>query len=270
MKKTTLLFLLLILASECIKAQFVFNRFIEKQPSSDTIILHYQIRKFKPGEICRIQQKIPPTFALLYQEKKADTLYFNQDVVTSIWTSLPSDSIIDFKIIVKAPEKSQGYLYIGDCACMYGGKLTNPLRKYIPKERVYMMDTTLIPNQDTLLFTQIDSITKKNLPNQKGKNRRIQKAKEEYYFRIQITASKYKQELKDVSKEAISPDKVYEEQLDSWYKYTIGNFKTYKIAQERLKLYQQHNTKGYIIAYKNGVRIGIQEANKELQIKEEE
>jgi hypothetical protein len=270
MKKHTLLFLLLFLASEISMAQFVFNRVIEKQPTSDTIILHYQIRKFQPGEICRIQQKIPSSFALLYQEKKSDTLYFNQDVVTSIWTSLPSDSIIDFKIIIKAPEKTQGYLYIGDCACMYGGKLANPIRKYIAKERVFMLDTTLIPKQDTLLFSQIDSINKKNLLNQKGKNRRVQKTKEEYYFRIQITASKFKQELKDVSKEAIAPDKVYEEQLDSWYKYTIGNFKTYKIAQERLKLYQQHNTKGYKKKKKNGVRIGIQEANKELQTTDEE
>lgn len=267
MKKTeTIALILLLLAPFGGMSQIVFNRIIEKQPTSDTIVLHYQLKQCKTGEICRIQQKIPSAFTLICQEKKADTTYFDKDVATSIWSSIPNDSLIEYTIKLKAPEKSQGYVYIGDCACMYGGRLSTPVRKYISKERIYLTDTTLVPIQDTVLFSQIDSISKtmvvKKTKN-KNNHRKTVVKKDEFVFRIQITASKYKQELKDLRKEAIAPDQLFEEQVDGFYKYTLGNFKTYKQAKARIVIYQQRKTNGYIVAYKNGVRIGIKEATAE-------
>ena len=254
------LFLLVPLSGMC---QFAFNRTIEKRPSSDTIILRYQIRQYKAGEICRIQQKIPTSFKIISQEQKADTSYFNKDIATSIWSSMPNDSLIEYSIKLKAPEKSQGYIYVGDCACMYGGKSLAPTRKYFPKERVYLTDSTLVPYQDTVLFSQIDSInkipaTKKQISNKNHRKAAVKK--DVYVFRIQITATKIKQDMKDMRRNVIPPDLLFEEFENDFYKYTIGNFKTYNQAKERLQIYQQHKTNGYIVAYKNGVRVGVKEA----------
>jgi hypothetical protein len=260
-----ILFLLLLIPFSG-RSQFGFNRTIEKHPSSDTITLRYQLRQCKAGEICRIQQKIPTSFKLICQEQKADTSYFDKDIATSIWSSMPNDSIIEYTIKLKAPEKSQGYIYVGDCACMYGGKNLIPTRKYFPKERVYLTDSTLVPYQDTVLFSQIDSINKlsavKKQPSKKN-HRKVVVKKDAYVFRIQITATKIKQDLKDLRRDLVAPDQLFEEVEKDLYKYTIGNFKTYKQAKERLAFYQLRKTKGYIVAYKNGVRVGVKEAKAE-------
>jgi len=260
-----ILFLLLLIPFSG-QSQFGFNRIIEKRPSSDTIVLRYQLRQCKAGEICRIQQKIPTSFTLICQEEKADTSYFDKDIATSIWSSMPNDSLIEYTIKLKAPEKSQGYIYVGDCACMYGGKNLIPVRKYFPKERVYLTDSTLVPYQDTLLFSQIDSINKIPAPKQPGSkknHRKVAVKKDVYVFRIQITATKIKQDMKDMRKNVIFPDLLFEESEKELFKYTIGNFKTYNQAKERLQIYQQHKTNGYIVAYKNGVRVGVKEAKAE-------
>jgi hypothetical protein len=268
------MFLYLCFVSVFGMAQIEFLRTIEKSPKSDTIAIHFKLQKFQPDEICRIQQKVPSSFNLINQLGIADTAYFEKDIATAIWTSTPKDSVISYTLFLKAPEQSNGYLYIGDCACMYGGKKSKLERKYLPKERINIIDSTLIPQTDTLIFCQIDSIHNKAITDKKvTKNHRNRKlaTKDNYFFRIQITASKFKQDLKDISKEAIAPDITYEEQQDQLYKYTIGNYKTYKIAQDRMQLYRkQKNLNSYIVAYKNGKRMGVKEVNNEIKQTEEE
>jgi hypothetical protein len=262
-KKLSILFVL-IFAVVNMMAQVEFARTIEKRSCSDTVIVSFKLNKFQPGEMCRIQQKIPTAFKLIDQNILSDTIYYDKDVATSLWLSLPSDTTLQYQIRLLAPQKSLGFIYLGDCACFYGGKIGPATRKYIPKEKVWMSDSILIPTQDTLLFAQIDSISQIKpviLKKGKGKKARQVVAKSPYSFRIQITATKFKQDLKDMSKDVVSPDQIFVEQTDDFYKYTIGSFKSYKQAKERLALYQQRKMNGYIVAYKNGVRVGIKEAS---------
>lgn len=265
--KKTFLTLVFLFSFLNIFAQIDFSRLIVKKENSDTVVVSYQLKKFKPGEICRIQQKIPTAFKYIKQENQSDTLYFDKDVATSIWLTLPNDTILSYDITLLAPKKSLGYLYLGDCACFYGGKGQAATRKYIPKEKVWLNDTILIPAQDTALLLKIDSIDKLKpivKKAKKGHKPKVIAQKNPYDFRIQITATKFKQDLKDLEKEVIRPDKMYEEFTDELYKYTIGNFKNYQLAKERLLLYQQQKTNGYIVAYKNGIRVGVKEASKNL------
>lgn len=265
--KKTFLTLGILFSFLSIFAQVDFNRTVIKKENSDTIVVSYQLKKFKPGEICRIQQKIPTAFIFVKHDIQSDTLYLEKGVATSIWLSLPSDTMITYTITLLAPKKSLGYLYLGDCACYYGGKSQAATRKYIPKEKVWLIDTLLIPAVDTLLLVQIDSIDKLKpivKKAKKGQKAKVISPRNPYSFRIQITATKFKQDLKDLEKEIIRPDRMYEELTDGLYKYTIGDFKNYQQAKERLLLYQQQKTNGYIVAYKDGIRVGIKEASKNV------
>lgn len=260
--KISLLIVSLVLL-KTMQAQVSFDRNIAKKSGSDTLELIFAIKQHKPQEICRIQQKIPKDFMLLTQEQISDTSYFDKDVVTVIWTSLPKDSIINFNIKLLAPKNTLGYVYMGDCACFYGGKLVPTVKKYIQKEKVWLIDTLLIPVQDTTLFTQIDSIYADKSTKEKRKNKKKSTLKSPYSFRIQITATKAKQDIKDLNRDVIPPDCIYEEFLDDFYKYSIGTFRTYKEAKQRLQIYQQHKINGYIIAFKEGNRIAIKDASTE-------
>jgi len=260
--KISLLIVSLVLL-KTIQAQVSFDRNIAKKSGSDTLELIFAIKQHKPQEICRIQQKIPKDFKLLTQEQISDTTYFDKDIVTVMWTSLPKDSIINFNIKLLAPKNTLGYVYMGDCACFYGGKVVPTVKKHIQKEKVWLIDTLLIPAQDTTLFTQIDSIYEHKSSKVKTKNKKKSTLKSPYSFRIQITASKAKQDIKDLNRDVIPPDQIFEEHLDDFYKYSIGTYRTYKEAKQRLYIYQQHKTNGYIIAFKEGTRIAIKEASTE-------
>jgi hypothetical protein len=259
-----LLFLLLI--SGWLPAQVRFLRNIEKKDNSDTIKLTYEIRAYRVGEIARVQQKIPNGFKVLSHLQKADTAYFVKDVVTTLWTSLPSDTMVRFVVIVAPSPSTLGYVYLGECAFFYGGKMGPPQKKYLPKEKVWLVDSLLIPSQDTVLYAKIDSInTVKTTPRGSKNLRKTSKPvrSSPYSFRIQITATKIKQKLSDLYRNVLPPDQLFEEQIDDYYKYTIGPFSTYKEAKERLIKYQQHKINGYIVAFKNGNRIPIKEASVE-------
>ncbi len=263
-KKDFLVVIALLFVGLNLIAQVDFSRTIEKKGTSDTIIVSFKLNKFQPGEMCRIQQKIPTSFKLIDQPKLSDTVYFDKDVATSLWLSLPNDTMVQHQMYLLAPQKSLGYIYLGDCACFYGGKTGTATRKYIPKEKVWLSDSILIPTQDTLLFAHIDSIAQiKPVIIKKGKGKKTRQViqKSPYSFRIQISATKFKQDIKDMNKDVVSPDQIFVEQTDDFYKYTIGSFKTYKQAKERLQLYQQRKINGYIVAYKNGDRVGIKEAS---------
>ncbi len=262
MKKSIISFLILFSIIN-LSAQIEFTRIIEKKEKNDTINLVFRLKNFSPGEICRIQQKIPSAFKLLNQNNNSDSLYFDKDISTSIWLSLPKDTAITFQIEMLAPQNTLGYVYIGECACFYGGKYQNPIKKHISKEKIWLTDSLLIPKEDSLLYAQIDSLEKikTNISKQsKGKRAKLKDTINPYSFRIQITATKFKQDIKDLSKEVISPDLLFEEYSDGFYKYTIGTFNNYQHAKDRLKIYQQRKTNGFIVAYKHGVRTGSKEA----------
>ena len=260
-----LLFIIIsLLAVVNATAQVDFVRTIEKSSTSDTIIVSFKLNKLQPGEMCLIQQKIPKAFKFINQDTFSDTAYYDKDVATSLWLSLPSDTSLKHQIRLLAPQKSLGFLYLGDCACFYGGKVGPATKRYIPKEKVWLSDSILIPTQDTLFFAQIDSISQIKpviAKKGKGKNARQVIPKNPYSFRIQISATKFKQDVKDMSRDIVAPDQIFVEQTDDFYKYTIGNFKSYKQAKERLDFYQQRKIKGYIVAYKDGLRVGIKEAS---------
>ncbi len=268
--KQYIFILIYIINIQCIDAQIKFNREIIYNNSiekpNDTLRLKFKLTSYKKGEICRIQQKIKFPFEIIKEPKTNAYQYFEKDAYTLIWTSLPKDTSINFFIDLKAPKLSQGYIYIGEAACMYGGYFVKPTRVYLKPEKIYLSDTSsvFIAQTDTSLYNQIDSIVSIKPPkiNKNKKLKFIETVKtDKYYFRIQITATKHKQNIKDISIDKIAGDFAYEEFIDDIYKYTYGNFKTYKEALKRLERYKKEkNITGFIVAYKNDIRVGIKEA----------
>jgi len=76
-----------------------------------------------------------------------------------------------------------------------------------------------------------------------------------FSFKIQILASRNKLNQESIQKRYQGKERIDENLEEDWYKYTIGNFKTYKEARllrDRLKV-----DGSFIVAYLNGKRIEV-------------
>ncbi len=262
----------LLIAINSVFSQFQFKRDISsfnKENNSDTIRLVFTIKNFIPNEICRVQQKILPSFKIINDSIPNIYQKFDKDVYTLIWTNLPNEKEIKFYIDIKAPSQTSGYIYLNEAACWYGGAITKPSKTYLKPQKYLIVDTTKIfkPEIDTNIYAQIDSILniKPVKKGRKGKKIIVEK-KDKYYFRIQITATKHRQSIDNFRIDKFKTDLVFEEFIDALYKYSYGNYKNYLEAKQQLEKYKKEkNINGFIVAYKNNKRIGIKEAQEETE-----
>jgi hypothetical protein len=97
---------------------------------------------------------------------------------------------------------------------------------------------------------------------------RIEPSKEGVRFRIQLAASATKMDMGRLTKLTGLDVDVYEDIIDNLYKYTIGNEIDMAQAQVLLnKLAVNNFKKPFIVAYKDGKRISIQQARAEIIVK---
>jgi hypothetical protein len=76
-----------------------------------------------------------------------------------------------------------------------------------------------------------------------------------FLYKIQILASREKLDRMDIQKIYSGKENISENFEDTWYKYTLGNFKTYKeakVLRDRI-----HVEGSFIVAYLNGKRIDV-------------
>jgi|GEM_PF-5340900 len=88
-------------------------------------------------------------------------------------------------------------------------------------------------------------------------------------YRVQILAVQNQQnaKLQEFKKRYNITDQVYEEKVDSWYKFTVGNFATLQEAGNYRQILVNKGIQGaFVVTYYNGKRITLQQA-RELQAK---
>lgn len=88
-------------------------------------------------------------------------------------------------------------------------------------------------------------------------------------FRVQISAASGKMDKAKLKSLTGLTFEVYEDLIDNYYKYTIGNEPTFLQAQEILNKMAVNNfKKPFIVAYLNGKRVTVQQAMAEIKAKE--
>lgn len=124
-----------------------------------------------------------------------------------------------------------------------------PKVKVVAKSEVVKQDTLV---KEPMLQTQTP--VKQDVP---------EAVKEEVYYTVQILADK-----KSVSETTLKgvysgSYPIIENQGDGWYRYSFGKFKTLAAAKKAM---EETKTKGYVVAYKNKMRISLSEAKLLLDV----
>ncbi len=83
------------------------------------------------------------------------------------------------------------------------------------------------------------------------------KADPEVYFTIQILADRKPVSMDNIKKVYSGSLQVVENRGDGWYRYSLGKFIELSQAKKELA---DSKIKGYVVAYKKGVRISVREA----------
>ncbi len=88
-------------------------------------------------------------------------------------------------------------------------------------------------------------------------------------FRVQLAAAKSKMDVKLLAKQSGLSFAVVEENIDGYFKYTIGDERTLEAAKSILNRLDDKNfKKPFIVAYKDGIRIPIKQALNEINNKQ--
>jgi hypothetical protein len=77
-------------------------------------------------------------------------------------------------------------------------------------------------------------------------------------FQVQIAASKVKLPAYKLSRFYKRTNEIEEKHYDEWYKYSVGNFKTYEDAKAFVNVVKVKGA--FVVAYRNGVKMDIREA----------
>lgn len=82
----------------------------------------------------------------------------------------------------------------------------------------------------------------------------------EIIYRVQIAAHTIKMEDSFINQIYKGDKEVIEIQEDEWYKYQIGNYKSFAVAQQQLE--ESNVARAFIVAYLEGEKINVKEARK--------
>lgn len=102
-----------------------------------------------------------------------------------------------------------------------------------------------------------------------GESNTSQQVVQGLVYRVQILAVQNQQnaKLQEFKKQYGISEQVFEEKIDTWYKFTVGNYNTLQEASNyRLILVNKGIQGAFVVTYYNGKRISLQEA-RELQAK---
>lgn len=92
-------------------------------------------------------------------------------------------------------------------------------------------------------------------------NNAIEPKKNNITFKIQLAASTSELDKKQLSSQFSYPiEQIKEEQINNMYKYTTGEFLTFKEAKKAMTLNETLKGKAFIVGYKDGKRIDLEEA----------
>ncbi len=269
-KKTLILVLIFCYSSGF--SQQTFRKIENKIDNKRAFVFNYEIHGITPSKIARFQQRIPPDFKI----SKSDVVDFHtietSDMVTLIWQSLPADTVLKFSFEIIAPLDVQGTFHMGEAAFMTldgNNKLLKFLFKSCPVlinnapytfsfKSVSPINGEVACGEDSIplvpVIGKISEIVEDNLITKPDTTKVF-----DYFYRIQVSASKSPQNPGDFEKYLIGNDAVFVERHLGYYKYTIGPFVSFREGQDRVKQYKTlKKLEGFLIGYNKNIRTDFQ------------
>lgn len=244
-------------------SQQTYRKIENKPDNKRSFVFTYEIYGITPSKIARFQQRIPPDFKIDKSTASDFHVIETNDMITFIWQALPADTVLKFSFDIIAPKDVQGTFHMGESAFMTIDEnnrlvkisfkscpvLVNDAPYAFSHKSKNVINGEVSCAEDTLLSNpQIipsDVEITEDIPVTS-----VVKPSVEYYYRIQVSASKSPQSLSDFEKYLIGKDQVFVEQHQGFFKYTIGNFSSFSEGQEKLKQYKNiKNLQGFLVGY---------------------
>lgn len=271
LKRFFILLFLISLWSLHLFSQQTFRKIENKTENRRMFVFTYEIHGITPSKIARFQQRIPNDFKINKNYPNDFHVIETNDMITFIWQSLPADTVLNFSFEIISPNDVQGTFLMGEAAFMTLDR-SNQLVKILFKSCPVLINDAPytysfrsnspkngeVPcSEDTIPamveVSKSSEIIEDNVVVNQDTTQIL-----EYYYRMQISASKSPQNPSDFEKYLMGNDMVFVEQHQGYYKYTIGNFKSYKEGQERIKQYKnQRKIDGFIVGYFKDTRIDV-------------
>lgn len=262
------LLILFITITTSIFAQQSYRKIDNDNENKRCFTFEYEIGGISPGKMARFQQRIPTGFS--FNIENSDVHVFEtSNIITLIWQALPKDSVLKFSFDILAPSDVQGTFHLGDAAFMCFDKHNQVVKiSYKP--------CPILINETSFSITHSNAIiTNMQIPCGEEPEPIVEvehgdeilddivivtndSVTQNYYYRIQISASKSKQNKADFEKYIIGKDKVFEEIHNGLFKYSIGPFYSFEDGQNRVKQYLNiRNLQGFLVGYVNEQRFDL-------------
>lgn len=263
---------LLILSNFFGFSQQTFRKIENKTDNKRVFVFNYEIHGITPSKIARFQQRVPLDFKINKSSINDLHIIETSDMITLIWQSLPADTVLKFSFEIIAPNDVQGTFHMGEAAFMTLDKDNQLLKISFKPCPVLINDAPYtysfksfnpiideVPCGDDSIpavsvINKTSEIIEDNLISKPDTSKVL-----DFYYRIQVSASRSPQNPVDFEKYLIENDVVFVEQHQGYYKYTIGTFKSFREGQNRVKQYKNiRKLEGFLVGYRSNIRTDIQ------------
>lgn len=258
LKPTSLL--LFIAFTTSIFAQKSHRKIDNNNENKRCFTFDYEISGISQGKMARFQQRIPSGF--IFNIENSDVHVFEtSNIITLIWQKLPKDSILKFSFDIIAPSDVQGTFHLGDAAFMSFDNQNQVVKISYKPCPILINETSfsiahsnaIVKNLQIPCGEEPEPIVEVERGEDVLDNMMIatnDSVTQNYYYRIQLSASKSKQNKEDFKKYIIGKDQIFEENHQGMFKYSIGTFYSYEEGQNRVKQYLNlRNLQGFLVGY---------------------
>lgn len=252
-------------------SQQTYRKIENKPDNKRSFVFTYEIYGITPTKIARFQQRIPPDFKIDKSKMNDFHIIETNDMITFIWQALPADTVLRFSFEIIAPNDVQGTFHMGESAFMtldktnklvkisfkscpvlvndapyaFSHKSMNVLNGEVPCSEDSVPPVILVTNSSAEIIEEVSIANTENIVL-------------DYYYRIQVSASKSPQNISDFEIYLMGNDKVFVEQHQGYFKYTIGPFKSFAEGQEMVKQYKnQKKLQGFLVGYYKNERVEV-------------
>jgi len=185
---------------------------------------------------------IPTGFNLKFIKNYNATIICKNQIIKLIWIDLPQISTLNIKAKMKIDYRLNGYKEIFATFFYVENKEIKYQSFVFPIKILNDTDYTYRPAFDKEEFKNIE-IETYNLPT---------KPKSSTFYRVQIGAFNKRLDKKTLKEFFYHTEFIYEEYIDNFYKYTIGNFNSF---DEALNFAKKCGINGaFVVKYVDGKR----------------
>lgn len=257
-----------------------FRKIDESSLAKREFTVELTVKKNSHTGFAKLQETIPNGFTATAIEVKNGVFSFTDQKAKFLWMNLPEEKEFKVSYKVKVNDNISGSYFINGEFVYIENEET---KKFIIPQNAVIINTSAAlvekkvenkstpekmdiavnkpkpdvgnrPNSENLNVNPVNKkvdVTKAPAP-QNGVN-----------YRIQIAAGHAPVESTYFKSKYGIPNKIYTEMHEGWIKYTVGGFPEYKLARDnRESIIEGYkiDTRPFVAAYNDGIRITVQEA----------